>query len=229
MERRHGMNRLTKSENGHVIVEATILMPFCILTVFAMYYASVFMCQKAILQANLENALVYYKNTESDTYVEAKANMKFSMTADEVSAVGSSFSDNLQYQFPYRFFMMDIKNADVETFIRSMCKNMFFDDGNGESIQIAVKTENYVVYKTITATITQKISPAVSLSSVGLPNEILIEVSGMAVVSDGDEMIRNVDFVIDITEDTKLGRKAVELVEKGVEFYNKFKTTIIPD
>lgn len=222
------MSRLMKSENGHVIVEATMLMPFCIITVIAMYYASIFMCQKAILQANVENALIYYKNTESDTYVDAKANMDFSMTDDIVSAVGSSFSDNLQYQFPYRFFRMDIQNDDVEMFIQSMCKNMFFDDGNGESIRITVKTENYIVYKTITAAITQKVAPAISLSSVGLPNDLIIEVNDMAVISDGDEMIRNVDFAIDITKDTKLGKKAAELVEKGVEFYNKFKTTIIP-
>ncbi|MCM1467080.1 MAG: hypothetical protein NC086_02950 [Alistipes sp.] len=223
------MSRFIKSENGHVIVEATILMPFCIITVIAMYYASIFLCQKAILQTNLENALVYYKNVESDTFVEAKANMEFAMTDDTVSAVGSSFSNDLNYLFPYRFFMMQTKNDEVEQFIRSMCKNMFFDDKNGSSVQIEVKTGNYIVYKTISATVTQTVAPAISLSNVGLPNELLIEVSGMAVVSDGDEMIRNVDFVIDITQDTKLGKKAAEIVEKGVEFYNKFKSAIIPD
>lgn len=56
------MRQLIKSEKGTAIVEATMLLPFCILMVLALYYASIFVCQKANLQANVENALIYYKS-----------------------------------------------------------------------------------------------------------------------------------------------------------------------
>ena len=36
------MRQLIKSEKGTAIVEATMLLPFCILMVLALYYASIF-------------------------------------------------------------------------------------------------------------------------------------------------------------------------------------------
>ena len=55
------MYKLWKEQDGLAIVEATILLPFCFIMVIAIYYASIFMCQKANLQANLQTALIYYK------------------------------------------------------------------------------------------------------------------------------------------------------------------------
>lgn len=52
---------------------------------------------------------------------------------------------------------------------------------------------------------------------------MVIEASGTVVVSDGDEFIRDVDFAIDIIEDTKLGELAQNAVGKVTEFYNSFK------
>lgn len=71
------MKQLIKSEIGTAIIEATMLLPFCILMVIALYYAAIFVCQKANLQANVENTLIYYKNVYSDTYVKASAEMAY--------------------------------------------------------------------------------------------------------------------------------------------------------
>ena len=51
------MAGLLNGEKGLAVVEATLLLPFCFLMIFALYYAAIFLCQKANLQANLENAL----------------------------------------------------------------------------------------------------------------------------------------------------------------------------
>lgn len=66
-----------KNEKGLAVVEAAILLPFCILIVAAMYYAALFLCQKANLQANLNNTMIYFKNVESDTYVSAQEGMTY--------------------------------------------------------------------------------------------------------------------------------------------------------
>ena len=116
---------------------------------------------------------------------------------------------------------MKFDEGSFETFFRSMYKYMFFDDG--ESVEFKPKKTNYIIYKEISVTATQTIKPAINLAMVGADNEIEIVVTGKAVVSDGDDFIRNVDFAVDIFNQTSLGKKAQELVGKAKEFYDKFK------
>lgn len=214
------MRKLREDEKGVAVVEATLLLPFCIIMIIALYYAAIFLCQKANLQANLENSLIYYKNVESDTYVMASSTMAYNSEGGTVSAEGSSYGPT-SYLFPYRFLTMKFSEADFKSFFHSMCGYMFFD--TGENVEITTKETNYVVYKEITATATQTVKPAISLEMVGMPNEMVISATGTVVVSDTEDFIQNTDFVIDIVEDTSLGKAAGELVDKAVEFYNKFK------
>lgn len=214
------MRKLREDEKGVAVVEATLLLPFCIIMIIALYYAAIFLCQKANLQANLENSLIYYKNLESDTYVLASSAMAYNSEGGTVSAEGSSYGPT-SYLFPYRFLTMKFSEADFKSFFHSMCGYMFFD--TGENVEITTKETNYVVYKEITATATQTVKPAISLEMVGMPDELVISATGTVVVSDTEDFIQNTDFVIDIVEDTSLGKAAGELVDKAVEFYNKFK------
>lgn len=214
------MSRLIKEENGTVIVEATLLLPFCMIMIIALFYAAIFMCQKANLQANVQNALIYYKNINTDTYIEAKSDMDFGGGTGMITAEGSQFSGPT-YRFPYRFLSMKLDESLFERFFRSMYKYMFFDDGG--NIKFESKKTNYIIYKEISVTATQTVTPAINLAMVGAGNEIEIIVTGRAVVSDGDDFIRNVDFAIDIFNQTSLGKKAQELVGKAKEFYDKFK------
>ena len=202
------------------IVEATILLPFCMIMVLALYYASIFMCQKANLQANVQNALIYYKNVDSDTFVEASGNMSYGGNSGTVGATGSRYGSPA-YKFPYRFFFMDFEKSKFESFFRSMCGHMFFDDGS--NVELTVENKNYIVYKTITATATQTVKPAVSLKMVGLPDSMTISVTGKVVINNGDDMIRNTDFVVDVVKQTAIGEKAAELLDKVSGYYDFFK------
>lgn len=214
------MVKLMKKENGTAIVEATLLLPFCIIMIIALFYAAIFMCQKANLQANVQNALIYYKNIDSDTYIEAKSSMSYGGSENSIEASGSSF-EGPSYRFPYRFLTMKFDGGSFESFFRSMYKYMFFDDGG--NIQFVPEKKNYIIYKEISVTATQTVKPAINLEMVGAGNSIDIAVTGKAVVTDGDDFIRNVDFVIDIVSQTSLGQKARDLVDKAKGFYDKFK------
>jgi len=209
-----------KEEKGTVIVEATLLLPFCMIMIIALFYAAIFMCQKANLQANVQNALVYYKNINTDTYIEAKSSMTYGNSENSIAAVGSSFEEPV-YRFPYRFLTMKFDSNAFESFFRSMYKYMFFD--NGENILFTARKHNYIVYKEISVEARQTVKPAINLEMVGAKNSIDIVVTGRVIVTDGDDFIRNVDFVIDIVSQTSLGKKAKELVGNAIEFYDKFK------
>lgn len=214
------MGKFHKDESGLAVVEATILLPFCMLMVLAVYFASIFMCQKANLQANLQTALIYYKNVESDTYVTADTQMDFTKTDGNIGAVGSSYSTPKEL-FPYRFFGMSFSESKFKNFFKSICGYMFFDTGS--NVVIRSDSDNFVVYKTINATATQTVTPAINLAMVGVPSDIVLSVSGSVVVTDSDDLIRNVDFVMDILSDTKVGQMASDMLDKASGWYNKFK------
>ena len=213
------MRKLCKEEKGLAVVEATLLLPFCMIMVLAVFYAAIFMCQKANLQANLQNTLIYYKNVDADSYVTAKSQMSYSGDSVNKNAVGSSYSADKKL-FPYRFFGMSFDSAAMESFFKSMCRNMFFD--TGDNVEFAASRKNYVVYKEITATATQTVKSAINLSMVGASNEVTISVTGKAIVNDTDDLIRNIDFVVDVVEDTKLGKEISKLAQKVAGSYNKF-------
>jgi Flp pilus assembly protein TadG len=216
------MKKLHRNEEGVAIVEATILLPFCMIMVIALYYAAIFMCQKANLQANLQNTLIYYKNTYSDSYVTVDDELSYTTNENTIAGVGSGYSEPT-YLFPYRLlFMKSVDRDAFGKFFRKMSGYMFFDDGS--NVDVTVKKTNYVIYKSITATATQEVSPAISFDMIGIDNTLTIKASGTVVISDGDEFIRDVDFAIDILEDTKLGDIAKDAVGKVNEFYNDFKT-----
>ncbi len=214
------MGRFFKTEDGMAIVEATILLPVCMLIVIALYYASIFLCQRANLQANLQTALIYYKNVESDTFVEAKAQMQFQNTEGTVAAVGSSYGSTSKL-FPYRFFGMKFRESEFHSLFQSICGHMFFD--TGDNVALSVKSENYVVYKKITAAASQAVRPAISLAMVGVPEEMTIAASGEAIVTDADDFIRNTDFAVDLISNTTLGEKIGDLADKVTGYYDKFK------
>lgn len=214
------MRKLHNDENGLAVVEATILLPFCMIMVIAIFYAAIFMCQKANLQANLENTLLYYKNTYSDTYVAAKGQMAYQKSGEVQAANGSSFEEPVE-KFPYRFFGMKFNSAAFESFFRSMCGNMFFDTGS--NVKVHSDKHNYIIYKTLTAKVSQQVKPAVSLAMVGGPRTMEIEATGTVVINDGDDFIRNVDFIIDVTSKTAFGQKVSEMVGKVTDLYGKFK------
>ena len=224
MDGGHNMGKWIKNEKGLAVVEATLLLPFCFIMIIALYYVAIFMCQRANLQANVQNALIYYKNTDSDNFVTASPDMAYEKAEGTISAVGSSYQapeDDYSKSFPYRFLSFRFSEDDFQSFFRSMVGYMFFD--NGENVQISADSKNYIVYKTITATATQNVKPAISLKMVGGSDTITISATATAVVTNSDDFIRNTDFVVDVVSKTKLGQKASELIDKAWDFYGKFK------
>ena len=214
---------IIKNQSGLAVVEAAILLPVCILMVVAVYYAAIFMCQKANMQANLQNALIYYKNVDSDTYVSADTGMDFTRAdgdATTINAKGSSYSVSSSL-FPYRFFFMKFTDKNFERFFRSMSGYMFFD--SGDNIKLDVDPTNYVVYKTIKVTATQTVMPAVSMALIGLSDSLTISVTSEVVITNGDDFIRNVDFITDLLKKTDVGNKVLEMVDKVKTFYDDFK------
>lgn len=217
-----------KNEQGHTIVEATVIYPITIILFFVLLYAGLFICQRAILQSSLEDALIYYKNVSTDTYVSVDKKISFTTDGETITAVGNTY-ENAKKLDPYRQIFSAVASAFGNGINQGDFKNFFVSSYNhlsfykGDNINVTIKENNYVIYKRITATATQKMNTAVNIAMVGAENEISLTTTATIVVTDGDSMIRDVDFASDIVRQTKLGKKASELVDKAVDAYNKLK------
>lgn len=245
------MMKLLKNEKGEAtIVEATLLLPFCILVVMALFLVALFMCQKANLQANLQTALTYYKNPVTDTYVElstdSNGNYRMNQThqGTEINGNGSYYpTSHNDYKFMYRNLFSKFDTKDFAQYFSDICGFMFFTDydsnadygsstakqavesGTPGSMYVEMsKPKNYVVFKEWNVTVTQVCKPAIHLSFLGY--EIIkpwtIVVSDKVVVNNGDDVIRDVDFVYDIVSNTAFGEKIGEVSDKIKGAYDKF-------
>lgn len=217
------MKEFLKNKKGDAIVEATMLLPFCLVMIIAMYFAAIYVCQKANLQANLQNTLIYYKNTYSDTFIGVADEPSYSQSDGKDIAGSVNKYDASKYKNPYRFFTMDKPGSGFEKLFITMAGHMFFEAPGGDNIEVDVKTTNYVVYQALSVDVSQTITPAINLNMIGVDNKMDIDVSGTVVVSDGDDFIRNTDLVIDVIQNTEIGKAAKDLVDDAVEVYEKFK------
>ncbi|MBR4960942.1 MAG: hypothetical protein IKY52_08605 [Clostridia bacterium] len=176
------------------------------------------------MQANLQNAVIYYKNVETDTYMQVESEMQYARDSSTVKAEATSLGE-VNYLFPYRSlttseWKRQAKNQ-FPSFFRSMCGYMFFDTGDNIVLEVP-DMENYLIAKYLTVHATQTVKPAVSLALVGLPDEFEISATARIGVTNPDEIIRNIDFVVDILADTKIGEIAKDIAGKVGDLYDKF-------
>ena len=219
------MREKNNNEIGHTIVEATIIYPITIMLFFVLLYGALFVCQSANLQASLEDALVYYKNVGSDTYVKVGDTLSFETDGNTIHEYGGQYGTTKKLD-PYRhifstFTRDTINGTDFKNFFLSSYKHMFFSDGS--NIDVTIKEEDYLIYKRVTATATQKVEAPINIAMVGADNSLNITANASVVVMDGDSMIRDVDFAKDAISQTKLGKKVKELVGKAKDLYVKMK------
>lgn len=217
------MQKNKKSRNqGYVEVEATIILPLAILSVLLLLYLSLFLYQRANLQACLETSLVYYKNTVTDTYVSKNEEVKYIKDSDSYMGAGNSYSVTGPL-IPYRGMFGDGNHlnsqAAFEKYFRSVAGDMLFDD----DLTLTINYSNYVFLKQFEVTATQKVSAPIDFGALGIGNEYMISATARVAVVDHDSTIRDVDYAIDLLEDTKLGEMSRNLASKVSEAYGKLK------
>lgn len=224
------MRRFLTKEQGDTIVEATIVYPVTILVFFVLLYASIFLCQRANLQANLEDALIYYKNVGTDTYVYVNDKMTFQKEGETISADGNHYEVSQKLN-PYRRIGKAIGNAvgyeeissdKFSEFFHSSCGHMFFYSGKNVKVELESVTDA-VLYRKIKARATQTVETPINIAMVGATNSMTIAAEATVIVIDGDDTIRDIDFAGDIIKNTKLGEAVTDAAGKAMDYYDELK------
>lgn len=219
--------RKRKQEIGSVEVEATFIFPIMFLCIFFLLYLSLIMYQRANLQATLETALMYYKNTLTDTFVTRNGEMEYQYAENSCIGTGSDYVVSGPKN-PYRWVDKKDKSAEnFETYFKSVAKNLIFD----EDMTLYFDYTNYVVLKEIKVTVDQVIKLPIDFSMIGLDNKYVISATVRMTAVDHEDTIRNIDYIIDVVEDIKIGDQTIgeffsDISGKVEEYYGKFKDVL---
>ncbi len=209
-------------ERGSVEIEAMIILPIAILSVAMLLYLSLFLFQRANLQACLETAVVYYKDEVTDTYVTKNDRVSYTTNDSSRMGVGNSYSA-AEPLSPYRGMFGDggdLNSKDAfEQYFHSIAGDMLFNDG----LTLNIDYTNYVFLKQFEVTAVQDVSFPLDLGLLGVGRDYKISATARVAVVDHDSTIRNVDYAIDLLEDTKLGELAKTFASKIAEAYGKMK------
>lgn len=208
-------------ENGSVEVEATIILPIAILCVALLLYVSLLLFQRANLQAALETALVYYKNTVTDTFVTQNDKVNYGTADAGTVGKGNSYSA-VEPLNPYTgiFTRGDLYSQDnFETYFKSITGKMIFNEG----IQVDMDYTNYFLLSQFEVTATQKITLPIDFSVIGVGDEYEISAAARVAVVDHDDTIRNVDYAIQLINRTKMKDYIDKYASKISDAYTKLK------
>lgn len=207
-----------KRQDGSVEVEAVFILPIAIISVVMLIYLSLFMFQRANLQAALETALIYYKPVISDTYVTKENKITYK------NHVGSGLDYEADQPLsPYRGMFgdgNDLNDAQAfRTYMESAAGNMLF----GKDIEVSICYENNLIADSVMATACQTIHFPLKFELLSMDGEYELKATARVSVVDHDMLIRNADYGVQLLSDTKLGEIARNFKTKVSEAYSSVK------
>lgn len=218
-------NNKIRKEDGSVEVEATFILPIAILCVILLLYLALFLFQRANLQVCLETSLIYYKNTVTDTFVVRNDEVTYVKKDDSYIGTGNSYSAT-EPRNPYIGMHESAgtleSDEQFQDYFRSVAGKMLFDD----ELSVTIDYSNYLLVKQFEVTATQMVTAPIDFSMIGVDNKYEISATARVVVSDHDETIRNVDYIIDILDDTAVGDMARNFAAKVSAGYQKLKDVL---
>lgn len=182
--------RDNNSERGSITVEASIVTPIVILSIIAVILIGLILYQRAVLQS------------VADTAVQAGAASWENLSVD--IATGKTFLDELTENGLYwRLFEVDKeeKAAKLKKYVEALLgnKNILKPESSTASVNIS----DCIIYKRLELSIvnTYRIPGGVIMRIFGSDEKLRLKVTSFAVIDDPAELIRNIDFVLDIEKE----------------------------
>ena len=204
-----------KDNRGSFTVEAAIIVPTVILTMFALILISEFLYQKSCIQAI------------ADRTAQRGAEIWNSPSKDMI--FGQITLDNMDdIDLYWRIWAMKKRKKKKEEKIEGYVGYLLKDSPVlGEPIDLEINAgivEDYIVYKKLRVSVEAKYkNPFLSLLKVfGIKNTITIKAHSDAIINEPVEFIRTTDFALDVVKevDNKLfegkGGEIVKDVREGV-------------
>lgn len=209
------------NERGAMFVEASFVFPIMILIIIAMYYASIMTYERAALQSGVESTALLYKNSYTDDYIDMATNVTGSKENDMVSYSDLTTKKDVTFNNPYDCIFMSNDDTVEQTLKNGLFKSITGYLFWGNTLDISVSHENYIIYRKVTVTATETVKLPLDFSIIGLPNEYNISATATAMVNNTDEFMRDTDLVMNAVKQTKLWAQISKFGQKISDLYNK--------
>lgn len=199
------MKNHTQASNrisGSVILEYTIVFPLVLLVIFALFYMGFVMHQRAVLDGAVGRGIITASRMISDPQY---ATITGGVTGQGDQLDFSSDSYNFTTEFdiqPYRY-IMNFNSATGKNAVENQVMNIVKANsiwGNPSAVSIEYQYKNYVLYQEVQISAEQRYPLPGLFGLIGLDDEMVLESAAVQAVTDPDELIRNVDFSIEIID-----------------------------
>jgi len=180
-----------KNINGDAVVEAAILFPLMILVFAALVVLSIYLPARAALQRATQYAATAIATELSDTWL-------FFDDRNQMDYYRVKKKEDLRNVYVSMF--AGAKNADerANNIVRYLDGRSIYSKAG--TLYVKGSAKNYLIYKEVTVTATRAYTVPDGLRFLGLSGNVEITASSTAVVSDGDEFVRDIDIAVDFAE-----------------------------
>ncbi len=228
-------NKFKKDDTGaSSVIEMTLIFPLVLLVMgFLIYIASYVMqgvtiyndAQRVAVAASREIGIPGYERLYEGQGVTSKADFNW---PDGSSPSLDVINDMMAKHEPYRYWGFNLLDQDETTTLESnlerlVASNSFLASSN---VNCDITTENNFLSQKVYVRVVKYISPPGFLRSLGMTDDISIDVTATAIVGDPAEFIRNTDMVFDLADyvlnDMKIGSSNQTIGERIAIYKQKF-------
>ena len=176
-----------------LIIEAAIIFPIIILFLAAVVLLSVYLPQRALLQEAAQIAATAVATDRSDAWISFDTHGNRVIPDRPANVYIAAFQG--------RNAMQNRWSGDVQTMIENhMRRGVGLTQHNDINVELEVR--NYLIYKSVTVRATQTFNTPINFSLIGFaPGGVWEQtVEARAIVSNGDEFVRNIDIAMDLMD-----------------------------
>lgn len=222
------MNDRKEQESGYAIVENVIVMPIVFVILFALLFAGFMLHAQCTIDSAAKRGVLYAAKMICDPQYETITAAAIDGTKGELNelAVADYNFASIEHYEPYRYlpFLSSSGLNNVESKTSAYVQNiidqtstwMFTIDAGG----INCEANNYFLVQSIKVTVSADYHTPKLFQMLGVEETYQLTSEAVMTVSDQDEFIRNVDFVVDMVSEVL---ESLGIKDQIVEPLNKLK------
>lgn len=222
------LHKFKKDDTGaSSVVEMTLIFPLVLFVMgFLIYMGSYVMqsvtiyndAQRIAVAASREAGIPGYENLYQGAGVTSKADFNWpDNSAPAISVINALMSEHDPYRYWGSGFLDSSEISTLETNLeRLVADNSFLASSN---VDCTITTSNNILSQQVQVRVVKYISTPQLFQTLGIADNISIDVTATAVVGDPAEFIRNTDIVFDLL---KIGSSGQTINEKIAIYKQKF-------
>lgn len=200
------MGNRWKSQDGVILVEASLYFPLVIFTVFAMIYFGMVRYQESILTFQVQKLAILGGREVAcpgyEVFLEdgpaAQSAVDFSRERDFGSCMENYYSRHSEHLYQEWKFDYEEERYRLETELSEILSSRSFLTGLVTTAQVEI--HNYVITRKITVKASYGLKSPKFLEFIGVPADLTLKTYVTQSAANPTELVRNIDLAVDLID-----------------------------